>query len=658
MFDFSRFTIRTRLYAMLFLPVLGLAYFALSSALENYRLKEGAARLQSMMVVVLAASENIHELQKERGLSAGFIGSSGAKFAAELPAQRTATDAAIKVFLDQAALSEILSSSAARQALGELPAMRDRVSALQAEGKASFDYYTGNIEKLQAVMAEIIKQAPNEEVMQAGLAYLSFVRGKEYLGRERATLNALISSNRSQPEVYHRALQIVAAYGEHIKAFREFAQPEQVSLLAGIENSDITREVARMRTVVAEHAREGDFGLEAGHWFASITRLIDEMKVLENRLSKDLSLLGEKIDNAANLALWTSLAILIIALSAALWVGIAIIRSLTLELGGEPVQVRQVASEIAAGNLAIDVRARPDDQHSLLAALADMRGQLHDMVRTIHGNAEQISMTAERLSDLSRQTAENVSEQSMGAMNIAADIEEMTTSINQVSDNASETLGQATTSGDLAVHGAEVTTQAAAEIGRMASAVERCAGMVRALGAQSEEIIKIVRVIREISEQTNLLALNAAIEAARAGEQGRGFAVVADEVRKLAERTSLATTEIDGMISGIQKNTMAAVEGMEEQVAHVQTSVTLTADSSQAMEKIEENSRQVGQLVRHINSSLHEQTQTSTSIAQSVEQIAAKSEETKEMSQETARTAERLHELSQELADRVARFRL
>lgn len=655
---FNRLSTRARLYLMLFFPLLGLAYFSISSAVNSFRLKEGADHLQESMQMSVATGAAIHELQKERGLSAGYLASKGSKLVSELNAQRQKTDEAIQSLMALPELNAIQAMPAAKAKLSSIVFTRNGISGQSIDGKASFGYYSGAIDSLIDAITEVVKTAPGQEALRAGMAYREFVHGKEFAGRERATLNAALTADRISPEEYRRFLQIVAAQDTHLKQFREFASPQQRAELDKIEASENHQEVGRIRSVIVERFNEGHFGVEATHWFATITGKIEHMKELENQLSADLVAMGQKITAQATASFWVDIALLGGSILSAVLIGLANIRSLSRDLGGEPGYVRELASQIAAGNLAVRIATADRDDHSLLAALAHMREQLHKMVSIIQNNASDISATAETLSSMSHQTASNVSEQASAAMTIAVAIEEMSHSIAAVSEDASKTLAQASKSGELASFGAKVSSKASSEIAEMASAVEQCAITVRGLGSQSEEIIKIVRVIREISEQTNLLALNAAIEAARAGEQGRGFAVVADEVRKLAERTALATKEIDGMITQVQTHTHEAVDGMERQVSLVSQSVELTAKSSSAMGEIHSSSEEVGQLIGHINSALREQTKTSSSIAESIEKIAGKSEVSREMSEKTAGTAARLHQLSYALSQTVSRFQL
>jgi len=193
---------------------------------------------------------------------------------------------------------------------------------------------------------------------------------------------------------------------------------------------------------------------------------------------------------------------------------------------------------------------------------------------------------------------------------------------------------------------------------RISATVHQASGTIRAMGDSSQRISSIVGVIKDVADQTNLLALNAAIEAARAGEAGRGFAVVADEVRKLAERTAKATTEISDMVSTVQGNAEQAVSTMDETVARVAEGVSLARKTSESMLSINHGAQQVMDTVTDISNALREQGVASNEIAVNVENIARRSEENSSAVRAVAETALHLEKLAADTRQAVSRFRI
>ena len=240
---------------------------------------------------------------------------------------------------------------------------------------------------------------------------------------------------------------------------------------------------------------------------------------------------------------------------------------------------------------------------------------------------------------------------------MAAAIEEMTVSINHISDSAKDTQANSLTSVSLSEDGFGRVEIATHEIKEIAQRVSDASGRIRKLEEHANQISSIAGVIKDIAGQTNLLALNAAIEAARAGEQGRGFAVVADEVRKLAERTSSATVEIEQMIAGIQADTVQVVGVMDAALPQVAAGVKAAEGAAESLRQIKDGAQSTLTSIREVADATKEQSIASTSIAQKVEEIATMVDETTAAMQSNAETAVEMEKIAGELSRLVSRFR-
>ncbi len=361
---------------------------------------------------------------------------------------------------------------------------------------------------------------------------------------------------------------------------------------------------------------------------------------------------------AADRAVLITAILTVVGLLIGVVTGFAIFRMVMTQIGGEPTYANDVVSRVAAGDLAVQIKLRDGDRTSLLHSLSDMVGHLRRIVESISVNADHIAAASEQLSAASGNIASASQTQSASASAMAASIEEMTVSINHVSASAGDARVMAERSGKASKEGRQVIDQMVKSIREMAGSVSGSAGVVRKLGERSREISSVVGIIKEVADQTNLLALNAAIEAARAGEQGRGFAVVADEVRKLAERTSSSTQDIAAIVGQIASGTDQAVSSMEQQVVAVESSVDLAAKAGEAIEMIDTSSSEVVGAIAEISVALGEQSQASNDISRNVEQIASMSEENSTAVSETAVSANDLSAHAMQLQQAIRRFKL
>ncbi|WP_420793898.1 methyl-accepting chemotaxis protein [Pseudomonas fontis] len=287
-----------------------------------------------------------------------------------------------------------------------------------------------------------------------------------------------------------------------------------------------------------------------------------------------------------------------------------------------------------------------------------MQGNLRQMIATIRGESDDLHGTSRTLGDTARDIVASADQQAESATSMAASMEQMMANITQISEHAHSARVISAESEQLASSGGQVILGVVEGMNRIAEVVSQSSGNITALDTSSEDIHSIIQVIKSIAEQTNLLALNAAIEAARAGEAGRGFAVVADEVRNLATRTTQSTQEISAMIERIQASAREAVANMQACVSRVDEGVNLARQAGVSINEIRDGAHHAAAMVEEISQTIGEQSKASDEMAQRVELIAEKSRANTHSMHDLRMTAERLSEAAESMQSSVQRFKI
>ena len=345
-----------------------------------------------------------------------------------------------------------------------------------------------------------------------------------------------------------------------------------------------------------------------------------------------------------------SLLAMLLAVGSAMW----LLRSKLAPLGD---LVRQ-AEALGAGDLSVRLNVSSHDEIGQLArAFNQMSQALSTMVEHIRKASQEVNSRAQALSGLSSGAYEGMEQQSGEITSMAGAVEEFSATSLDIADNMGNTQRLAQENAQQTKIGRTSMDEASSSLEQIAGALNSTATVINTLGQRSQEIGGIVGVITSIAEQTNLLALNAAIEAARAGEQGRGFAVVADEVRSLASRTRQATDEISGMINSIQQETGNAISTMEQGNLLMQEGLSRNANVATALARIDEQSRSAGQQFAAITTATQEQSSTATLLSSNLQSIAMANSEQRQVVSNLALTAKELEKLAQDLRQEVDRFR-
>ncbi|MEN7431180.1 methyl-accepting chemotaxis protein [Chromobacterium sp. TRC.1.1.SA] len=402
-----------------------------------------------------------------------------------------------------------------------------------------------------------------------------------------------------------------------------------------------------------ELARKLVHSKEYHQYKAKIMKPIDDFFVLlDQRTNTALQQARDRLSNAQLMFLVT----IILLVGEILFLILLGRRQLNVQLGGTVSEIEQVLQEIASGNLTVAVPNAPE--HSALGQIGVMNQRLRRLIGEVNNNAGELVSAVGSLHQTTNRISSDADQVNQAISSNAATIEQITVSVTHVADTTSDANAIISQANDSAERGRHAMQQVSAEVGKLSQAMATLGDTLHSLGKHSEEISSIVGVIKDIADQTNLLALNAAIEAARAGEQGRGFAVVADEVRKLAERTAQATTEITTMTQGMQQQTAGTVSSMQQARSTVDQSVDLAQSAANEIENIGGLMGQVVETFAQITHATREQSTAVGNIAHTTEHINGMTRSTSEVAQSASSTLDELNQRASKLKNVVERFNI
>ncbi len=647
-------SIRAWLLFLIVMPILAIVALAVGKIFFDLGEKKSLEVAKSRIMEVEALSKAIHFMQIERGLSVGFVASSGAKNANELKEMRSKVDSAVNEA--KSIYTSTNGDASVFQVLGELSQKRSEIDALSMNGPQTGAYYTKTIISLVDASTTIPAQMSDQESRNIIQAYTHLSSTKEQLGQISANLNGAFTKDTFLGNTFFTFGSNIGAYTVNLHKFENLATPSLIAFLKDTYKGEVVDKTMSMIEIAKEKGLSGGFGVNPAEWFKNVTASIELLRAVELQLYKEVdALMDQKIDDKFSN---------IIMLSVALVVGIIILTAFILIF--TKVSISKPLDDFRATLLKIsstkDLTLKADENAP--RELSEMAHGFNDLLKTLRDLIENSKQSSSENASISHElstTAMGVGENVEKSVTV---IDEATKKAGQIKDEIQRAILDAQESKKDILRANENLNKARDEIVHLTAKVQSSAQLevelsdrMQTLSHEANEVKHVLEIISDIADQTNLLALNAAIEAARAGEHGRGFAVVADEVRKLAERTQRSLTEINATINVIVQSIVDVSGQMNSNSHEVQE---LANSASDVENRINESVHIVDEAVRASDRTVNDFEKTGRnveSIVSQVTQINEISSKNARNVEEIAAAADHLNSMTDELHAKLETFR-
>lgn len=613
--------------------------------IEKYEYRKDLTLVVQLSELAVTNSNLVHELQKERGMSAGFIGSAGKAFAGKIPGQRQLTDTQLGLyqrFITENHLPEIFAPKLRElnAQLGRLNAIRSQVDSLSISVADEVAYYTELNKLLLTIVDETAKTGANQEIAIKATAFSAFLQLKERAGIERAVLSSTFGQAGFKPKVYAKFITLVSEQNTYQERFLALANSDLLSSFNRLQSSAAMHDVEMLRQIAFEQDNQKILQQSPEEWFSKSTARIELLREFEQQVSADLLNTTHERLALANEKMFLVLATLISVLAIVLILSLSVIRYLHDS-------VHHLYSTITQARKHYDLSVRlthssSDEFGELAIAFNDMMSDFEKVILHVRSSGAKLQQAVAQMDLCTHAMEQDVMAGHSEAEQVASAMTEMSATVAEIASNAVQASEASSAANIEAKEGNLEVGRTSKAIKALADDISGASKAINDLDREIHGIVVVLEVISSIAEQTNLLALNAAIEAARAGEMGRGFAVVADEVRSLAQRSQTSTSDIKNMTDRLKAGASIAVKAMDRGLAQANSSVHEAEQAGIELKRIVEQVDIIDRMNEQIATATHEQSAVSEDVNRNALKIS-------EIYLNTQRISDELRELTKAL---------